>query len=50
MYKQAQQEQAGSQEETPQAGAEAESDVGSDKSDGAVEADFEVVDAEDDKK
>ena len=49
MYKQAQQQQAGGQEETPQPGAEQETG-GSAKSDGAVDADFEVVDVEDDKK
>ncbi len=49
MYKQAQQQQAGGQEETPQPGAEPEAG-GSAKSDGAVDADFEVVDVDDDKK
>ncbi len=49
MYKQAQEQQAGSQEEAAQPSAEPETS-GGDKSDGAVEADFEVVDAEDDKK
>ncbi len=49
MYKQAQQEQAGTEAGTAQPEAEPETGGGS-KSDGAVEADFEVVDAEDDKK
>jgi len=49
MYKQAQTQQAGGQDETAQSEAEPEAG-GSAKSDGAVDADFEVVDAEDDKK